>query len=214
MELVRTKENLIGNKYGRLSVVSEADNKCGRTRWECICDCGNSATIYSVTLKSGHTKSCGCLQKEATSSAKKIHGLTKSTEYKAWCLMKARCYTKTNNRYKNYGGRGIIVCERWLHSFDNFILDMGKKPTRFHTLDRKESNKNYEPSNCRWATQMMQQGNRRNNVWHEYEGVKKIQSEWGRFFGVSNEAINRHLKRGKVFTEIYEFYLKKRGILN
>lgn len=208
------KENLIGIKFGRLVVIAPHENKGGRTMWLCRCDCGKELPIYSICLKKGHTQSCGCLQKERTSSAKRSHGMTETREYKAWCLMKARCYVINNNKYNEYGGRGIIVCERWLHSFENFYSDMGDKPTPKHTLDRINPDKNYEPSNCRWATQRIQQGNRRNNVWHEYGGRKMIQSDWGRFFGVSNEAINRHLKRGKSFKETYEYYLRKRNLLS
>ena len=84
-----------------------------------------------------------------------------SVEYAAWINMKARCYNKKNNRYKNYGGRGIIVCIRWLECFENFLVDMGRKPNKLHSLDRKDNNGNYEPNNCRWSTKMIQANNRR-----------------------------------------------------
>lgn len=207
-------EKLVGNKYGRLTAIERGENSpSGRIRWVCLCECGKTTLVFATSLKNGGTQSCGCLQKERTGDTSRTHGMTETKEYKAWCLMKGRCYVKTNNKYYLYGGNGIIVSERWFHSFENFFADMGPKPTPNHTLDRfPNQTGNYEPSNCRWATQITQQGNRTNNVWHEHNGKKMIQSDWGRYFGVGNGAIIMHLKRGKTFPEIHSFYMNKNKI--
>lgn len=117
-------------------------------------------------LASGNTKSCGCLRRETTSLvglAKKTHGMRDTPEYGVWANMKDRCYNPSSEDYKNYGGRGIKVCERWLNSFENFYEDMGEKPWSklLYSLDRINNDGNYEPSNCRWATVKQQVNNRR-----------------------------------------------------
>ena len=160
-------DDLSGKVFGRLTALSVKKGD-GRVKWNCVCICGKTKLVWALSLKSGKTQSCGCLQKEKTSLFKTTHGQTAShlpnketKEYKAWCLMKYRCNNPNYKEFNNYGGRGITVCDRWLHSFENFFEDMGKKPTSKHTLDRKDPNGNYEPSNCRWATQSQQVKNRR-----------------------------------------------------
>jgi hypothetical protein len=158
--------------FGRLVVVDLAErgehNK--PARWNCLCDCGNSVVVRGSALRNHTTRSCGCLQKQhakqlaRTSLAK--HGHTarglKSPEYFSWCAMIQRCTNPKNNRYAIYGGRGISVCSRWTEEkgFDHFLSDMGPRPKGM-TLDREETNGNYEPDNCRWATRSTQMKNRR-----------------------------------------------------
>lgn len=191
-----------GKKYGRLLVVKEAlQVKPKQIRWECLCECGNIVIVLSGNLKRGHTQSCGCLQKENTASASITHGhnrVGKTTpEYRAWTHMKTRCYNQKCDMYYAYGGRGIVVCERWLHSFENFLFDMGKRPSRKHSLDRfPDINGNYEPSNCRWATPEEQAANKRNNHWIEYNGRKMILEDWAKELNTTTTIIRRRLKRG------------------
>ena len=173
--------DLTGQSFGRLTVSSRAPNTfSGHVRWNCRCACGNMAMVCSDNLRSSNTRSCGCLHREisqevcrevrrvygkAASRARVTHGhscgVGVTQTYSSWQSMKHRCQNKTATRFKNYGGRGIRVCKRWLNSFENFLADMGKRPAGT-TLDRYPDNDgNYEPGNCRWATPKQQARNRR-----------------------------------------------------
>lgn len=141
-----------------------------RNKWLCRCDCGAEKWIYAYVLKSSAAKSCGCLNRESTAKAHTIHGGYGTSEYKTWKSMKRRCLDEKSNSYKNYGGRGIAICDRWKHSFKNFLSDMGKRPEGT-SLDRIDNLGNYEPSNCRWATAIEQANNKRNNVTFVLNGI-------------------------------------------
>lgn len=119
-----------------------------------------------------------------------------SVEYTAWCAMKSRCYNPNNNRYKYYGARGIVVCDRWLHSFTNFYADMGLKPTKKHTVDRKNTNGNYEPSNCIWATRIQQANNKLSNHILSVSDESHTVTEWARKMGLNPKTIYTRLDRG------------------
>lgn len=161
--------NLIGQVFGRLTVVAEAGlNSRRQSLWECRCSCGEQHIVLSTSLRSGHTTSCGCYNKERFQVRSLVHGHARqkkeTAEYRSWQHAKARCINPNVWNYKNYGGRGIKMCEKWLNSFESFLADMGPRPSSKHSLDRwPDHNGDYEPSNCRWATAKEQQNNRRNN---------------------------------------------------
>lgn len=161
--------DLSGDVFGRLTVIRRADSD-GRPRWECECSCGNKCTPRGSDLKFGRSNSCGCLRKEATSDRAATHRLSESSEYNIWNLMHHRCGDPRSDAYQNYGGRGISVCERW-SVFENFMADMGRRPSPSHTVDRYPNNDgNYGPGNCRWATRTEQANNTRQNRLVEYRG--------------------------------------------
>lgn len=158
----------IGTKYNKLTVVSNAGvDLRNKTLCNVVCDCGNTSVAYATELRSGHKKSCGCFRVENSSKINTTHGHTKgkllSREFVAWCSMIQRCSDPNVKSYKNYGAKGIKVCDSWLNSFDNFYKDMGNKPTLKHSIDRINNSGNYEPSNCRWATAKEQMNNMSRN---------------------------------------------------
>ena len=168
--------DVTNQRFGRLVVLKFAgleptsNPKKHRATFLCQCDCGKTTIVSSMNLRIGGTKSCGCIRKEATQQRSRrykeievvhINGKRKATpEYTAWASMKHRCYGPNNDRYKHYGGRGIQVCERW-HKFENFLADMGRKPSPSHSLDRINVDDHYGPLNCRWATPDEQRANKR-----------------------------------------------------
>lgn len=185
------KIDLTGQVFGRLKAVSDCGrNPYGLVLWACVCECGKTVEVSSHCLRGGNTNSCGCLK-----TGNPTHGMSATSEHEAWAGMKTRCYCKTNKRFSLYGGRGITVCERWLNSFDNFYADIGSKPSSKHTLDRKDTNGNYEPSNCRWADWKTQQNNRRNNRIIEFNGEKLTTSQWENRAGITCKVLRQRIDR-------------------
>lgn len=185
-----------GKRCGRLILIKQSGSRANRRIWECLCDCGNTTHVISSNLRTGTTQSCGCLQRERTSKARKTHGEgNKTKEYRAWAGMKKRCYNRNERCFKHYGGRGITVCERWRHSYENFLADMGRCPTG-HSLERIDNSKSYSPDNCMWATKIVQANNTRRNRLLEHGGNRLTVSQWSRQTGISVSVLHHRLKRG------------------
>jgi len=203
--------DLTGHIYGKLTVLKRIGTKYDSPLWECICACGKTMFTVSSHLRSGNTFSCGCsrlnnkFRYRHGQAGYALNGRKASPEYKTWIGMVKRCLNEKSHRYKNYGGRGIKVCERWL-LFDSFFEDMGVRPSPKHSIDRIDVNGNYEPVNCRWATVLEQAHNKTNSVFYEYDGKRQVLAEWARELGTYPSNINRFFKRGFEFSDVYKFY--------
>ena len=195
---VGKKIDMLGKVFGRLTVVSEAPKVGRQYLWHCDCECGGAVVAFGGNLRKGQTQSCGCLRSEQLLTALTTHGMTDTPTYKAWAGMRTRCYTKGPD-YKDYGARGVLVCDAWLNSFEAFYKDMGFKPDNC-SIDRIDNDGNYEPSNCRWATLEEQAQNKRNTVLTP-DLVRMIRSsdrsgaELAREIGTSKEVVNNARQR-------------------
>ena len=173
------KIDLTGQRFGRLVVLEEAGKtKRGYITWKCQCDCEKEDNIIIISgdsLRSGNTKSCGCYSKDKAREIHTKHGKERSSVYRTWQHMMQRCYNPNNTSYKNYGGRGIEVCRKWW-KFKNFYKDMGDKPKGL-TLERKDNDDNYKPSNCKWTTQLEQNRNRRSKKYCWDRKAQKWQAQ-------------------------------------
>lgn len=157
---------MVGKRFGRLLVISRAPNVGLATMWFCSCDCGAKGTFYGGGLAKGTTTSCGCFQREVVAVRSTRHGFAKKsdtqTEYRIWSGAKARCSNPKLKSYKDYGGRGIFMCDEWKNDFSLFLHNMGRRPTTKLTLERINNDGPYAPWNCKWATRSEQRLNSRN----------------------------------------------------
>lgn len=175
--------DLTGKQFGKLTVIEfHGKDERRKSIWKCLCDCGKESLVPSTNLIGNRTNSCGCLVKEKARQNFHKHGLTNSSEYRSWSAMIKRCTNPKHDKYQYYGGRGINVCEQWLTSFENFFNDMGHKPSRNHSIDRKDVNGDYTPDNCVWTTTEEQMRNKRIPV-NNKSGIKgvhwcKVKNKW------------------------------------
>lgn len=190
--------DMTGQKYSRLTVISfEGYNKHRQSTWLCICECGVEKIVLGASLKTGATQSCGCLNIEKISERFTTHGHRKSkkrpSEYQVWASMIQRCTNPNVDKYKDYGGRGITVCDRW-RDFENFLADMGKRTSKKHSIDRIDVNGNYELGNCKWSTRTEQVRNiripKRNTSGHKGVSWNKQRSKWHSRIAVNGKEIH------------------------
>lgn len=203
----RVKKDLTGERFGRLTVVSRGPDQVSaggkiRACWNCVCDCGKHCLTAGFCLKSGNTKSCGCIKMEilqgrcGENHPLYLHGKATSPEYHSWNGAVLRCQNESYESYRNYGGRGISVCDRWANSFAAFLEDMGNRPPGT-SLDRIDVNGNYEPGNCRWASAKTQSRNQRKTIYIEIDGEKRSLPEWAEISGIPEPTIrSRYGKLG------------------
>lgn len=187
---------MIGHRFTRWLVLAEIpERRNGKRCYQCRCDCGAESICVAGNLRSGISKSCGCLKSERIHDAKFVHGRdTSDRTYQCWSSMRDRCNNPSTRKYNRYGGRGIRVCDRW-GSFPNFLSDMGECPPRL-TLERKNNDGNYEPSNCRWATRREQSLNKSTTRHVTAFGETKPLTVWTEEKQISFLAVWKRLKRG------------------
>lgn len=157
-----------GKKFGRWTVLHYVGNR----NWQCRCECGTEKAVAGHYLRRGVSASCGCLQRELVSKRCRTHGAKKTTEWRAWCAIKQRCFNPKNHAFKDYGARGITMCAEWRDSFEAFLAHVGHKPSPELTIERIDNNRGYEPGNVRWATRTEQEHNKRSTRLIEYRGTK------------------------------------------
>lgn len=183
---------MVGDEYGRLKVISFSHkNKSYRKFWNVQCLCGNKLCVAGPDLKSGNTKSCGCLWKDKM----RTHKMSRTPMYKRWIGMKSRCYNPKSSSYKRYGGRGIKVCEEW-QDFNVFYKDMGDSPFEGAQLERKDNDGNYSPHNVIWASSIVNNNNTSKNIIITYKGMSLTIGEWAKKLGVSYDTIYGRKYRG------------------
>lgn len=188
---------LPGQVFRRYTVIKELKRKPYTARFLlCRCVCGTTKRVSLYAVTSGKTQSCGCFHKETASKARKTHGMTLTPEYKAWRSMRDRCQNKNDKAYRDYGQRGISVCQEWDKSFQKFFDHVGRRPSSGYSLDRIDNSKGYEPGNVRWATSLEQGRNKRNNVILQVNGVTKKIHEWVEETGIRRDRIYDRLAKG------------------
>ena len=187
--------DLTGKTFGYYTVISRAPNdKHGSAMWLCRCKCGTEKVVRGSSLVSGVVQSCGCYHKEVVASNGTTHRGTHTRLHNIWLNIKRRCYNPNFKHYSYYGGRGIVMCDEWLHDFAKFrewAVSNGYSDSL--TIDRINQNGNYEPSNCRWVTRKHQQNNVRRNRLYTIDGETKTIAQWCEIYGVPHERTRRRV---------------------
>lgn len=190
----RDAKYFIGQTFGSLTVEGNTRPVEKRTRgvkqerlWVCRCACGNRIVARASNVKNGTTESCGC-------SRRRGHGMARTPEHKAWVAIKQRCFNPNASNHKNYGARGITMCDEWLNDFAAFYLNVGPRPSARHSIERINNNGNYEPGNVRWATAKEQMRNRRNSRLVTFENKTLCVSAWAEHLGLTVPQMVRRLR--------------------
>lgn len=216
-EVAKKMIDLTGQQFGRLTVLQfdhfEMHGVHKRPYWLCRCDCGTSVVLPSRSLRSGKTRSCGCLRREVSRGRHYLGNPHRSKLHGVLRMVKKRCYDQTCEFYKNYGGRGVTVCDEWLgeNGLDNFVMWAENNGyQRGLTLDRIDNEKGYSPDNCQWATRKHQSNNKRNNIYISLNGETKTLAQWCEYYGVPYARVEaRYTKMGwtiedALFTQRYK----------
>lgn len=206
--------NHLHKKFGRLTVIEYLGVKLQarktKAQWKAICECGNYWNGSGNSLQSGKAKSCGCLALELNVCIKSHEEYHHSKEYNTWVKIKQRCYNIKSKDYSNYGGRGIKVSREWLGSFSTFLMDMGRSPTKTHTIDRINVNEGYSKENCRWATRLDQCNNQRKNILIEYNNETLTLSQLSEKLGIAYYNVRQSYKRGFTAKDMIDRYITKK----
>lgn len=190
-------KDMTNYEFNGCVVLKRAENKGKNVCWLCRCYCGNNFVVRSTDIRTGNTKSCGCLNKKLAGDRARKHGNRNSRLYNIWNNMKMRCINPNSISFKNYGGRGIKVCDNWFNSFENFYkwaMNNGYDNTL--TLDRIDNDGDYKPSNCKWSDYTHQERNRRNNHILEYNNEKHTIAEWSELTGIPYKTLWKRVKKG------------------
>lgn len=193
-------KDITNHIFGRLKVLNFSKKKNSVYLWECLCECGNITVVSAGALKTGNTKSCGCLRKEETTKRKTLHGNTSKGKippiYSVWNAMLRRCTNTKDVNYKHYGGRGITVCEEWKEYINFYNWAINNNYSEKLTLDRINNNESYCPNNCRWVTMKVQANNKRNNRILVVNGISMNLNQWAKQLSISSTALRNRINRG------------------
>jgi hypothetical protein len=195
---VNPKYDLTGQVFGRLTAISPSDSPSpnGGRKWNCLCQCGKAAVVLSSSLRTGVSQSCGCLGAERRLASTKKHGLSRTVEARIWVGIRGRCLNPSCKDYPKYGGRGITMSEDWENSFEAFYRDMGPRPSKDYSVDRIDNSKGYSKENCRWATHLIQNRNKRINVYVTKDGQTRCIAEWAQIHGLLPKTVHHRITRG------------------
>lgn len=197
--------DMTGRRCGRWTVLQRSPDPRPAAYWLCRCECGSERVVSGQLLRNGNSRSCGCFAADVRPYIRRTHGFSNSPEYGVWRTMRARCSLPSQESWRLYGGRGIKVCERWA-TFENFLADMGPRPSPTHSIDRIDSDGDYEPSNCRWATAAEQARNTRVSKLDEEAGREAAclralgltYEAIGAIYGCTGSAVYARLKRDRI----------------
>lgn len=206
----KLRKSIVGQKFNRLTVyglVGFTKTRQSISHWLCRCKCGNFSIVAKPKLLKGTTKSCGCQNLKELRALSTTHGMSQTRIFRIWVGMQSRCYDPNCESFKDYGARGITICDRWRGSqgFTNFLTDMGQPTTDQHSIDRKENNGNYEPANCKWSDRYEQARNNRHNHYLTAQGETYCASQWAEITGIKSGLILARIRRGWSAEEALKF---------
>jgi hypothetical protein len=187
----RLMNTSVGQRFERWTVLQLGERAGSHPAALCVCDCGTERIVRTELLRIGKSKSCGCYRDAAATT----HGRSHTSMHNIWLAMRRRCYLPSDGSYERYGGRGIKVCDRW-QIFENFLADMGERPSDKHSIERENNEGNYEPGNCIWAVKLVQANNTRSNVYYTLDGETLTLAQWARKCGMNYKTVHARIKRG------------------